>query len=105
MHPADAPKHVSRTYTSPRPLAPPVTIFVAPDAKATNSSPQLIQGEPPFAAVPSVAAEIRLVVGTQPAGAPLQVSRKNAQLLRPPHVDVPGSILVAWESNATKRPS
>ncbi|MGA7849011.1 MAG: hypothetical protein WCA13_07870 [Terriglobales bacterium] len=105
VQPADAPKQVSRTNTSPKPLAPLLTIFVAPEAKATNSSPELIQGEPPLAAVPSRATEISVVVGTQPAGAPLHVSRKNAQLLSPPHTDVPGSMFVACESNATKRPS
>jgi hypothetical protein len=103
MHPAGAPKHVSSTYTSPRPLAPPATTFVAPDPKAINSSPKLIQGELPVTAAPSVAAEIRDVVGTQPADAPLQVSRRKTQISL--QIEVLGSMSVAWESNATKRPS
>jgi hypothetical protein len=105
VQPAGAPKHVSRTYTSPAPLAPPVTILLAPDAKAANPSPELTQGEPPLAAAPSVATEISAVVAVQPAGAPLHVSRKNTQLLSPPQTDVPGRMFVACESNATKRPS
>jgi len=104
VQPADAPKQVSRTNTSPKPLAP-LTILVAPEANATNRPPELIQGEPPLAVVPSAATAIDVVLGVQPAVAPLQVSRKNTQLLSPPQTDVPGRMFVACESNATKRPS
>jgi hypothetical protein len=104
-HPAEsAVKQVLRTNASPKPLAPP-TIFVAPEAKATNSSPELIEGELPLAAVPSVAIATDVVPGMQPEGAPLQVSRRKTQLLSPPQIDVPGRIFVACESKATKRPS
>jgi hypothetical protein len=106
VQPADAPKQVSRTKASPTPAVTWFTMFVALELKATNSSLALIDGLPPPAVVPSSATETNVVVGTQPVGAPLQVSRRNTQLPSGPlQTDVFGSRFVAWESNATKRPS
>jgi hypothetical protein len=78
-------------------------MFVELELKATNSPPALIEGLPPPAVAPSTATEINVVLGTQPTGAPLQVSRRKTHVL--PHDAVPGSMFVASESNATKRPS
>src|SRR5271154_5817052 len=103
VQPACAPKQVSRTNASPTPLVASSTMFVALELKATNSSPALIEGLAPPAVVPSVATEINVVAGTQPAGAPLQVSRRNAHVL--PQDSVLGNMFVASESNATNLPS
>ena len=100
--PDDAPKQVSRRNWSPRAVVSPLTMSVAFELNATNSSP-LMAGLPPPAAVPSIATEISVVVGTQPGSAPLQVSRRNTHVLV--QTDVFGRMFVASESNATKRPS
>src|SRR5260370_644704 len=103
LQPADVPKQVSRTNASSTPLVSTFTMFVTFDVNATNSSPLLIEGFAPPAGFPSTATETKVVLGTQLAAVPLHVSRRKTQVL--PHTAVPGSMFVAWESNATKRPS
>jgi hypothetical protein len=53
-----------------------------------------------LAGLPSLATETSIVVGVQPAGAPIQVSRKKA----PDLLMVFGTRFVALESKATYRP-
>src|SRR6202451_168314 len=105
VQPDGAPKQVSRTNESSKPFVSPFTTFVELESKAINRSlALLIQGDPPFAVVPSTATETRVVFGMHPTAAPLQVSRKKTQAVLP-HSPVPGNIFVALESKATKRPS
>ena len=47
-----------------------------------------------------------MVVAAQPGGAPVQVSLRNTQVPAGPwHIELLGRRFVAWESNATYRPS
>jgi hypothetical protein len=124
VHALTAPKHVSRrnvaagTAAAESPGAvfaggvleaklgdvPAGRRFVAAELKETKRPSALMDGAllSPFAELPSAAMETRVVAGEQPAGAPMQVSRRKISAT--PLLS-PGTRLVASEAKTTKRPS
>ena len=93
-----APRHVSRTNASPTPPGSPLTMFAELELKATNLASALMDGFAPLAALPSDATEMSVVLGLQPDGTPIQVSRRNTQfwnVLLLAQAFVPGSRFVA----------
>ena len=82
----------------------PGTRLSASDVNATYRPFALIAGLKlnPFACDPSVATETRTTLGTQPEGAPRQVSRRNTSVKL--FVSL-GTRVEASEEKATKRPS
>lgn len=97
-----APAQVSRRKIPPEEENAPR--FVAADAKVMKRPVALMVAEvlAPLAWVPSAATETRCVEGTQPDGAPAQVSRTNTSLT--PFVSL-ATRLLAEDRNVTKRPS
>jgi hypothetical protein len=78
--------------------------LVASELKATKRPSALMDGTllAAFAELPSEAMETRVVAGEQPAGAPMQVSRRKMSAT--PLLS-PATRLVASEAKTTKRPS
>jgi hypothetical protein len=100
-----APRQVSRTNMSIKPLVSPETRFCASELNATKRPLALIEGSP-LAALPGVLefeAETSVVVGVHPIGAPAQVSRTKT--LSTPCGIVPDTRFEANEANAMYRPS
>src|SRR5260370_14940577 len=103
VHPDTTPEQVSRTKTFGKGLVSFATRFVAWEVKATTRPSALreLTWLSALAWLPSFAKAARVVDRVQPAGAPMQVS--STKTSKKPLVS-PGTTLVAFDVNATKRP-
>src|SRR6185437_12516376 len=81
----------------------PGTRLFANESKAMKRPLGLMNSPPllPFTGEPSNVGFTRIVLGVQPDGAAMQVSRRNTELSVPP---TPATILVAKPENGTYRP-